>query len=277
MRLHRQIGVTTVAAVLTFATPGIGHAAPLLVSGLGVNGWVSGDTRNISGGAANAAQIDAQIKFMGEGQNVVDAAGSMPDASPAGSHNGAGYVRLDGTSANAGKSDISYFADLGGAGRLLGNDFGVTFRHYTDSNTTFRTVGLNISVTNGLDWYSFSYVDPAHVANTWTTSTVSASSGLFYLYGAGAPGGGGTPMTLSAWQADATWGALFTNHNIARIGFNVGSFQRNALVYVDYLETNLLNGGDKVDFVGASVPEPTTLGLIGLGLVAIARRLRSRA
>src|SRR6187397_675437 len=79
-------------------------AAP--VNGLSVGGWESGDTRPAAGGVANAAQIAAQIKFLGEGQVVADAAGGTPAASPTGSLNGAGYVRLDGTDGNNGKSDI---------------------------------------------------------------------------------------------------------------------------------------------------------------------------
>ena len=125
------------------------HAAPVHINALGVGGWQSGDTRPAAGGVATAPQIDAQIKFLGEGQTVADAAGGTPDASPAGSLNAAGYVRLDGTNDNRGKSDIGYLnaSGIAAAGALLANSFTATYRAYTDPNNTVRTVGFGIALS----------------------------------------------------------------------------------------------------------------------------------
>src|SRR6218665_2465433 len=90
------------AVVLGAATAA--SATPLVIAGLGANNWTSGDTRNNTGAQATQAQIDAQIKFLAEGVIVADAAGVLPDAPPSGSLGGLGYLRLDGTDNNLGKS-----------------------------------------------------------------------------------------------------------------------------------------------------------------------------
>ncbi len=44
--------------------------------------------------------------------------------------------------------------------------------------------------------------------------------------------------------------------------------QRNALAYLDSIQTNLLNGGDVIDF--QAVPEPASMALLGAGLLSLA-------
>ena len=300
--MTRMNRVRSVAAIVGVALSCAVQAAPVFVNGLGVGGWESGDTRPAAGGAASPAQIDAQIKFLGEGVVVQDAAGGTPDASPTGSAGGLGYVRLDGTSANGGKSDIGYLDANGiaAASDMLSSNFGVTYRAYTDPNPTIRTLGLGLAVSNGLSncgslgtaacYYTFSHVNPLvnppggpAMPDLWLTETIGASSGLFRLYGSaggGAPGGAGPEMTLADWAADATWGFLLDStagYDLVRLNFNLGSSQRNSLVYVDWVETNVLNGGERIDFVSAAhgtVPEPGTLAIFGLALAGLAATRR---
>jgi hypothetical protein len=268
------------------------NAATEVVAGFGQNGWYSWDTRNTSGttlngtndtspdinstllgrsvgsaSTANDTAIGANIIFMDEGivaNDNGDAAGNPPPASPLGSLNGLGYVRLDGTGSNSGKSDISY-VDANGfasASALLNPNFNVTYRYYIQPQNTFRTLGLNIALTDAAkdNLYIFAYSDPA-AANGWNTSAADNSTSLFTLFANGSSAAGGTAKTLSDWAADSTFGPqIFAGtESVFRLGFNLGSGQRDNLQYLDWMSTSLLNNGDLIDFqVLQAVPEPAT-------------------
>jgi len=292
------------AAVTVGLVSSAASAGTLVVNDFGAGGWYSWDTRNTSGtqlvgttdtnpygaayfgvpasGASDTA-ISKQIVFMGEGQTVNDAAGNALPASPTGSLNGKGYVRLDGTSTNSGKSDISYVntAGITAASNLNSNSFTASYSFYTAPDPTSREPGLNISVI-GTDsnQYTFSYVAPTYLDNAWYTETVDNSTAQFALYISGGPGNVGS-NTLAGWAASAYGPTIFgAGAEVWRVGFNIGSGQRQAVTYIDDLQSNILNGGDVIDFQApAAVPLPKSawggLALIGgLGLVAGSKRLR---
>lgn len=262
-KMLRTLGMSAVAVLVAASQL---QAATLGVYKLGDHGWISGDTRATTGLPANATEIAEQIVFMGEGQNVVDAAGAFPGVGPSGSLGGLGYVRLDGTNANPGKSDISIYGDFGSTEALLAPAFNLTFRYFNDPNPTNRTLGAGIGVLgeDGLI-YALSYVDSNAIYNVWETSTINSSS-LLRLYNNGAPGSS-VSKTLADWEADSTWGSILFGDDarIIRFGFNLGSDQRNNLAYLDWMQSNLINGGDVVDFRDAAlapvVPEPASMAV----------------
>lgn len=307
----------TAAILCAFTLPA---SAVQLVGDFGDGGWYSWDTRNTSGttlngtndtspaitptllgravggsSTANDTAIQQQVIFMDEGQNindVGDAAGNPPGPGPLGSLGGLGYVRLDGTGSNSGKSDISYVntSGIASASALTSPTFGLSYRYYINKQPTFRTLGLNIALTNNTqsNLYIFAYVQPNSETNPgnlspgpdgWNTASVSATSGLFTLFANGTAVSGS--QTLSDWANDPTYGSQIFggSESIFRIGFNLGSGQRDNLQYLDWMQTNLLNGGDLIDFVGPSAVPETSTWIMGslVAALLIARTLGRRS
>jgi hypothetical protein len=277
---------TSVLAVSAFsgmsATAAIQH-----VSALGAtSGWYSDDTRNTSGttligtnssyapwysGGTNAGDvaIAQQIYFTDTGTSTT---------------NGAGVLVLDGTTANAGKSSVKFFNTTTGlgSGANLAN-FTASYRWFMDNYTTSRTPALSLVVTgtNGLN-YSLAYVaTSASVSQGWNVSTVDATTPTsqpgtnggngWFLYSNGAPGGSVVGRSLNDILSDATYGAILSGGTVVATGFNIGTFQRNCRVGIDYVENSLLNGGERIDF-GVAIPAPGALALLGIAGFASRRR-----
>jgi hypothetical protein len=270
-------------------------AATQVVNGFNVNGWSSWDTRDTSGtqlvgtndtnsngatyfgvpaSTASDTTIEKQIIFMGEGQSVNDAAGGSPPASPTGSLGGLGYVRLDGTNSNSGKTDISYVntSGIAAASTLTSPSFSMSYTFFPQANPTSREIGLNISII-GTDsvQYTLAYT-PAYTDAQWNTETAGNASGVFTVHSSN--GANGTSGTISD-LAGGTFGSnMFgTGAEVWRVGFNIGSGQRNSVNYLDSLQTSLLNGGDTIDFQ-AQTPEPASLSLLGFGGLVMLRHRR---
>jgi hypothetical protein len=278
---------TSVLAVSAFsgmsATAAIQHVSELGAT----SGWYSDDTRNASGTglrgtnstyapwypggtAAGDVAIAEQIYF-------TDTGTSTPD--------GTGVMVLDGTTGSPGKSSVKYFNTTTtglGTGANLAN-FTASYRWFMDSYTTSRTPALSLVVTgtNGLN-YSLAYVaTSASVSQGWNVSTVDAHTTTsqpttnggngWFLYSNGAPGGTVVGRSLNQILADAEYGAILSGGTVVATGFNIGTFQRNCRVGIDYVENSLLNGGERIDF-GVAIPAPGALALLGIAGFASRRR-----
>lgn len=295
------VGCAAVAA-LVFGLTAAASAVVVAVKDFGDHGWRSDDTRNTSGvdlvgtinthagrpgqtaTAADDAAIASQIQF-------VDG--------PVGSTYG-GAVSIDGTSSNSGKSTISVINPSGfdAAGNLL-TSFSATYEWYKQPNPTERTLAFRLGIQS-TDWAasqaSFTaarsgesmwdlvlvHLSDPSISNAWNSDLVDHDTGMWNLYDQAGNAyfttpGGATSLTLDAWNSDATWGPLLfgTGAKVTSVQFGLGSSQRNALAYVDYLQTNLLNEGDVIDF--QAVPEPKVISFLGLGLGALLMRRRRQA
>ena len=115
----------------------------------------------------------------------------------------------------------------------------------------------------------------------WTIDNADHDTGLWNLFrqagnGFFAVAPDPTAKTLDDWAADGTYGGLLFGAGalITSVQFGLGSSQRDSIAYLDYLQTNLLNGGDVINFGPAAAPEPGTLVLLALGVVGLAMRRR---
>ena len=280
MRISKILISGAVAAV---AVTGSTLAATVNVNALGAQtGWYSDDTRTSAGVYLNGTTASYQPYFQG-----ALASSTASDAliaqqlyftdSGTASGGGTGVMVMDGTSANLGKTSVRYYGNGTGIGALNGS-FTSTFRWYMDPYSTSRTVALNLLVlgNNGLT-YSLSWLGNGAQANAWNTfsvdaSTAAASDNGWRVYGNGAPGSAaGAAKSLNEWFADGTYGSILNGATVMGQGFNIGSYQRMCRVGIDWLESSLINGGDRVDF--GVVPAPGAVVLLGAaGLVGGRRR-----
>lgn len=302
MSLGNKTIVFAVAVAGAALIAGSAHAAVQTVGAFGDGGWRSDDTRDASGNnlvgisntnagkpgqtptAADDTAIAQQIQF-------VDG--------PAGSTFG-GAVSIDGTSGNSGKSNFSVIDTTTGfdTGANLLTTFNATYQWYDMPNPTTRTLGFKLGIQsanfgsapgqsqNGFTaqrsgesaWDLVLVHVPAASDNVWSTVSVDHDSGTWNLFrqagNAYYPAPDAMAKTLDDWATDPTFGpALFgPGATVTSIQFGLGSSQRQSIAYVDYLQTNLLNGGDTVNFV----PEPSGIALIGLGAVTLLGRRRRR-
>ena len=234
------------------------------VSTLGASsGWYSDDTRTSAGATLNGLVSSYPPYFGGApGTSINDAAiaaqiifGNMYT----GSTDGFGVLQLDGTTANTGKSSVKYYNPSGIAPGSALASFTSTFRWYMDPYATSRTVGLSLMVVGSNSVvYSLAYVGEGAAMNSWNTFTVNASTTPsspgygWFVYGTGAPAGTQS-QSLNAWLSDPTWGPILSGGTIVAQGFNIGSYQKNCRVGIDWLESSILNSGNRIDFV-AQIP-----------------------
>lgn len=265
--------------VAAVAVAGSVSAATVHVNALGAStGWYADDVRTSAGVYLNGTNSSFQPYFQGAlapstASDALIAQQLYFTDSGSASGGGSGVMVMEGTSANAGKTSVRYYGNGSGIG-TLNSSFTSTFRWYMDPYPTSRTVALNLSVvgSNGLI-YSMSWLGTGAQMNAWNTFGVDASTDGWRIYGNGAPGSAGSSFTLSSLLADATYGSILNGATVLGQGFNIGSWQRQCRVGIDWLESSLINGGDRVEF--GVIPAPGAMALLGVAGLAGSRRRRN--
>jgi hypothetical protein len=272
-----------IASMAAAVVAGSAVAATVNVNALGASsGWYADDVRTSAGVYLNGTNSSFQPYFQGAlapstASDALIAQQLYFTDSGSASGGGSGVMVMDGTSANNGKTSVRYYGNGTGIG-TLNSSFTSTFRWYMDPYPTSRTVALNLSVVGSdAKIYSLSWLGTGAQMNAWNTFSVNASTAVsggegWRLYGNGAPGSAaGAAKSLNDWLADATYGSILSGANVLGQGFNIGSWQRECRVGIDWLESSLINGGDRVDF--GVIPAPGAVALLGAaGLVGSRRR-----
>lgn len=300
------------AVVFMIALIGVASAATINVNGFGSNGWYADDTRNSAGvglvglththygipgqlpTAADDVAIETQILF------VPDAPGSIEALK---------FVKNSGT--GLGKDSISIINENPGfaTGDSWRSTFFARYPYYTDTTNEAPVIKIGIqsslwsqsqsgftATKSGESAWDLILVcwDDTPAAGSWQNMVIDPDKKIWYVYRQSGNPYFNTPANskrslneIAAWSGiakssggtDYMWkDVLFgTGAKVTSIQFGIGSSAGNSVSYVDWVETSLLNGGDRIEFIAAgsgpiSAPEFPTLFLPAtfiIGMLAV--------
>ncbi|MFM7141072.1 MAG: hypothetical protein ACKO2K_04050 [Alphaproteobacteria bacterium] len=254
--LLRSLAIASFALGLS-AMSSSALAATWYVNALGAStNWWSDDTRNEFGGWLNGKTETIPFYFgpstpagTKQGDEAIDLQIGFGDFYPG---SDGGLVRLWPTDSAPGKASIGTFERTSGfattASLLAG--FTAAYRMYVDPAPLPRTpvFRLNFAAPDGTV-ATFLYFHSPMSYDAWTTVDVDQDSAWsVFRSGVGwVDDSAADPKTMAQWAAShpeyfADGAAVFG------VGFNIGSDQRQCYFGIDWLETSLLNGGDRIEF-----------------------------
>jgi hypothetical protein len=213
---------------------------------------------------SNDLQVADQLILVNEGESsprlmtgfCTDVTPEAAQAAPLGSTSGS-MLRMDPSDCNVGKAEwgVNFPLGAGPSSDLL--TMTAQYRYYLQDLPTSRSPAVGFRVTDSTTnpllpvTYRFVFQVTSLVPNTWHTVSVDGATATnFRLFFNGAPGNAvGQEKSLADWALDATWGfVLQPPYQISRFDINLGSFQRNALLYLDYMQASFLDSNIRTTF-----------------------------
>jgi hypothetical protein len=247
--------------------------------------WFQSDVR--TGGSASVADLT------GLGGNLEN---NQPSPT--------GAAKLTTNDTNSAKAEVGVTGNYGTAGDILSSmDISYSYYRHNDPGTnqaaapslklTFYNASYSSSGNDGYVTLVYepywnqpgsagSAVNPP--SDQWQSVNISYTNGLFWQNGGFGQtnSAGGPPLkTLSDWAS--TFNSAFSAADLLYIGMGVGTYNPGQTDYFDNVDINYTNSasGDaysaSYNFNPASVPEPTTLSLMLMGVVGLGCRGRRRA
>jgi len=269
----------TMLLALLYCFSGSVSAQTSYVTALGSgSGWYSDDTR----GATGADLVGLTLTLYGKPGQIPTAADDILIAQQisfaAGPEN-VGALKMDKTTSGGGWSKCTV-SNVNEAGHATGDSwlsgFFCDYRYYTNSTAEVTVPKIGIQSTDwgtgaGQSQYGFTALrsgeqvwdlvlvdwrgtNPGWAVGSWAGFTTDKDTPCWRIYRQGGngffPATPGVSLSLQQIHDDAYWGPKIfgAGAKVVSFQFGVGSSTQTSTSYIDYVETNLLNGGNRVDF-----------------------------
>jgi hypothetical protein len=276
------------------------HAATLAILASGVFAAADANATVVTDLTSGWQVVDTQAGGQASIVSLSGLGGNLDNNAPL----PGGAVLLTTGADNNDKAGIGLSANFGTVGDFLANGE-ISFSYLKGSAgdlNAFAAPSLKLTVLDtsieaghGSDGYTtfvfepswnqpgFANVSHAVPTDDWIHVDVTGDSGLFWLTGIyGSPsiaaGGANLQKTIGDWNTALGLDDLLSAQ-ILSISFGVGTYNQGQTGYIDNVHIVSGNFDETYDFEVAAanaVPEPGTLGLVGIGLLGLAFAYRRK-